>query len=235
MSHRAKTLFHCFSSGINLFITWPLITMHFFWDEFVMSDAFQSCASLVIFGANCSQNSWPFYCLCLFPSTGIKPGLWDGRSLFCALIFYHRSMSRSWRWNGLCLIILFTFQVVDSLVIMSEFHWPTTPKLRRYVFTSNLHSSPWEQGYQARTKSRMLDVNFISNRALVVSHPSFFEHEKGTLFRPLQVERSAIIITRAWKCLSRWKNREIVVSVWVFLVEQPIYIFIFLVKANGRN
>jgi hypothetical protein len=152
MSHRAKTLFHCFSSGINLFITWPLRTMHFFWDEFVMSDAFQSCASLVIFGANCSQplkkrammakvmqNSWPFYSSRLFSSTGIKPGLRDERSLFCALIFHHHSMSRSWRWNELCLIILFTFQVMDSLVIMSEFHWPTSPKLRRYIFTSNLH------------------------------------------------------------------------------------------------
>jgi hypothetical protein len=161
MSHRAKSLFHCFSSGINLFITWPLRTMHFFWDEFVMSDAFQSCASLVIFGAilqptfeekammaKVMQNSWPFYSSRLFSSTGIKPGLRDERSLFCALIFHHHSMSRSWRWNELCLIILFTFQVMDSLVIMSEFHWPTSPKLRSYISTSNLHSS-WE-GYQGR-------------------------------------------------------------------------------------
>jgi hypothetical protein len=134
MSHWAKSLFHCFSSGINLFITWPLRTMHFFWDEFVMSDAFQSCASLVIFGANCSQplkkrammakvmqNSWPFYSSRLFSSTGIKPGLRDERSLFCALIFHHHSMSRSWRWNELCLIILFTFQVMDSLGICRSF------------------------------------------------------------------------------------------------------------------
>jgi hypothetical protein len=135
---------------------------------------------------------------------------------------------------------------------MSEFYWPTSPKLRRYIFTSNLHSSPWEQGYQARTKSRMLNVNFISNRALVVSHPSFLSTRRVLSFAPsLQVctasakghcrvrrpcvhGRSAIIIARAWKWLSRWKNREIVVSLWLFLVEQPIYIF-YLVKANDRN
>jgi hypothetical protein len=70
-----------------------------------MSDAFQSCASLVIFGAilqptfeekammaKVMQNSWPFYSSRLFSSTGIKPGLRDGWTV--ALLCTHLSSSQ---------------------------------------------------------------------------------------------------------------------------------------------
>lgn len=128
MSRRAKTIFHCFSSDVNLFITWPLRIIHF-WDEFVVSDAFLETTFLALnhvvsFGANCSQplkramngkndaQVLSHHILHVFfrSTSRIKPGLGDGRLLFCALITTALSMPRSWRRNGLCLIDLFTIQ-----------------------------------------------------------------------------------------------------------------------------